>query len=61
MRKHSQAAKNGLQSWKRDCWVIAPQKDAEFVCQIESVLEVYQYRYHADFPVICLDEAMKPA
>ena len=27
---------------------------------MESVLAVYQRRYHADFPVICLDEAMKP-
>ena len=26
---------------------------------MESVLEVYQRRYHPDFPVICLDEAMK--
>ena len=26
---------------------------------MESVLEVYQRRYHPDFPVLCLDEAMK--
>jgi hypothetical protein len=26
---------------------------------MESVLSVYQRRYHADFPVICVDEAMK--
>lgn len=26
---------------------------------MESVLEVYQRRYHPDFPIICLDEAMK--
>ena len=39
--------------------MIPPKQDAEFVCQMESVLEVYQRRYHPDFPVICLDEAMK--
>lgn len=26
---------------------------------MESVLAVYQRRYHPDFPVLCLDEAMK--
>lgn len=26
---------------------------------MESVLEVYQRLYHPDFPIICLDEAMK--
>lgn len=26
---------------------------------MESVLAVYQRRYHSDFPVLCLDEAMK--
>jgi hypothetical protein len=26
---------------------------------MESVLQVYQQRYHPDFPVICLDEATK--
>lgn len=26
---------------------------------MESVLEVYQRPYHRDFPVVCLDEAMK--
>jgi DDE superfamily endonuclease len=26
---------------------------------MEQVLDVYQRRYHTDFPVVCLDEAMK--
>jgi hypothetical protein len=26
---------------------------------MESVLEVYQRSYHDDFPVVCVDEAMK--
>jgi len=39
--------------------VIPPEQNAEFVCQMENVLEIYQQRYHEDFPVVCLDEAMK--
>lgn len=53
------AEKNELQPWKQDCWVIPPEQNAEFVCQMEQVLDVYQRRYHDDFPVVCLDEAMK--
>jgi len=51
--------KNELQPWKQDCWVIPPEQNAAFVYQMESVLEVYQRRYHTEFPVRCLDEAMK--
>jgi hypothetical protein len=39
--------------------VIPPEQNAEFVCRMETVLEVYQREYHPDFPVVCLDEAMK--
>ena len=39
--------------------MIPPQQNAEFVCQMEQVLDVYQRRYQIDFPVVCLDEAMK--
>lgn len=39
--------------------MIPPEQNAEFVCQMESVLEIYQRPYHEDFPVVCLDEAMK--
>lgn len=39
--------------------MIPPEQNAEFVCQMESVLQVYQRPYHPDFPVICLDEASK--
>lgn len=39
--------------------MIPPEQNAEFVCQMEQVLDVYQRRYHDDFPVVCLDEAMK--
>jgi hypothetical protein len=39
--------------------VIPPEQNAEFVCQMESVLQVYQRQCHPDFPVVCLDEATK--
>lgn len=39
--------------------MIPPEQNAEFVCQMESVLQVYQRQYHPDFPVVCLDEATK--
>jgi hypothetical protein len=39
--------------------VIPPQADAEFVCQMEDVLEVYQRDYDPKRPVICLDETSK--
>jgi hypothetical protein len=33
--------------------------DAEFVCAMEDVLEVYTRPYDAEYPVVCLDEASK--
>jgi len=45
-------SKNELQPWKQDCCDSSWTKCR--VCQMESVLQVYQQRYHPDFPVICL-------
>jgi hypothetical protein len=39
--------------------VIPPEHDAEFVCAMEDVLEVYQRDYDPQRPVICLDETSK--
>jgi hypothetical protein len=39
-------------------WVI-PQASAEFVCQMEQVLDVYQRPYDEQHPVVCLDESPK--
>jgi hypothetical protein len=39
-------------------WVI-PEASAEFVCQMEQVLDVYQRPYAAPYPVVCLDESPK--
>ncbi len=36
-----------------------PEASAEFVCQMEEVLEVYQRPYDPVHPVVCLDEARR--
>jgi len=37
-------------------WVIPPEADAEFVAQMEEVLDVYCRPYDASHPVLCMDE-----
>jgi len=37
-------------------WVIPPQADAEFVANMEKVLETYEKPYDAARPVVCMDE-----
>ena len=37
-------------------WVIPPRADAEFVAQMEEVLDVYERPYEANRPVVCMDE-----
>lgn len=37
-------------------WVI-PEASAEFVCQMEEVLDVYERPYDNTHPVVCLDES----
>lgn len=36
-----------------------PKANAEYVCRMEDVLQVYQRPYDPEFPVVCLDEASK--
>jgi transposase len=43
----------------KQCWVIAPEANAEFVAAMEEVLEVYQRPYDPNYPVVCLDESNK--
>jgi hypothetical protein len=37
-------------------WVIPPEADAEFVANMENVLETYARPYDPEHPVICMDE-----
>jgi hypothetical protein len=39
--------------------VIPPEKNADFVCAMEDVLEVYHRPYDPKRPVVCFDEASK--
>lgn len=40
-------------------WCIPPEQDAEFVCHMEQVLDVYRRPYDATHPVVCMDEQPK--
>ena len=40
-------------------WCIPPEADAEFVCAMENVLEVYKRPYDPECPVVCFDEKSK--
>ena len=53
------AQKNELKPHLKDYWVIPPEQDAEFVCAMEDVLDVYQRDYDPQRPVVCLDETSK--
>ena len=39
--------------------MIPPEANAEFVCQMEDVLDVYTRPYDPEYPVICFDETTK--
>jgi hypothetical protein len=58
MRAHD-AQKNELKPWLRKQWVIPPQANADFVCAMEDVLDVYTRPHDPAYPVVCLDEISK--
>lgn len=41
---------------KIEYWVIPPEADAEFVANMENVLETYEKPYDSSQPVVCMDE-----
>ena len=51
--------KNQLKPWLRECWCIPPQGNADFVCDMEDVLEVYHRQYGDEKVLVCLDETSK--
>jgi len=53
------AEKNDLKPWLQKQWVIPPQANAEFVCAMEDVLEVYKRPHDPERPVVCVDETSK--
>ena len=40
----------------KECWCIPPEKNAEFVANMEDVLELYCLPYDPGIPLICMDE-----
>jgi hypothetical protein len=40
-------------------WCIPPEANADFVCQMEAVLDVYERPYDPCRPLLCLDETSK--
>ena len=50
------AKKNGMTKRKIEYWVIPPDEDAEFVADMENVLETYAKAYDPQQPVLCMDE-----
>jgi len=48
--------KNELKPHLRQCWVIPPKQNADFVANMEDVLDVYQRPYDPKKPVVCMDE-----
>ncbi|NOZ41303.1 MAG: IS630 family transposase [Planctomycetes bacterium] len=45
-----------MNSRKMQYWVIPPEADAEFVANMEDVLEIYEKPYNPLVPVLCMDE-----
>jgi len=43
----------------KQMWCIPPERNAEFVAQMEDVLDVYHRPYDEKRPLICLDESSK--
>ena len=48
-----------MKPWKVKSWVIPPKQNADFVANMENVLDVYKRPYSKDFPVVCMDESPK--
>jgi len=48
-----------LKPWLTTRWCIPPEANAEFVAQLEDVLDVYERPYDPRRPQVCLDETSK--
>jgi hypothetical protein len=48
-----------LKPWQNKEWCIPAKENAEFVCAMENILEVYQRVYDETHPLVCMDESSK--
>ena len=44
------------EQWVKEQWVIPLSENVVFVCQMETVLDLYQEPYDSSRPVVCFDE-----
>ena len=51
--------KNRLKPWLKQCRCIPPKANAEFVCAMDDVLEVYHRRFEDKEVLVYLDETSK--
>jgi DDE superfamily endonuclease len=51
--------KNVLKPWQQQQWGIPPQANADFVCAMEDVIDVYTRPYDPRRPQVCIDESSK--
>lgn len=47
-----------MKPWQKREWCI-PSANAEFVCKMEEILDIYERHYDKNFPVVCMDETNK--
>jgi len=59
MKPYANFLKNEIKPWQNKEWCIPPKENADFVCAMEDVLEVYQRPYDPEYPVVCMDESSK--
>lgn len=48
--------KNDLRPHLNEYWCIPPKEDADFVANMEDILDLYQQPYDIDYPLWCMDE-----
>ena len=48
--------KNDLRPHLNEYWCIPPKENAEFVANMEDILDVYQQPYDPEYPLWCMDE-----
>ena len=54
----SNTQKNEFKPWPEKEWII-PRADADYVCAMEAVLEVYERASNEEHPVVGLEESPK--
>lgn len=51
--------KNEIKPWQKREWCIPAKANAEFVCAMEDILDVYKLPHDPKKPLVCMDESSK--